>query len=108
MDKVTKQIENMLFDVFGLCPDYKIQWIEGEWIDYYPPHINYPHWRQIDPYAYPEKVRVRLNEHRTTLESGLVVSAYFAVDHSSHTIFLRIIKVGGRDSFGKVYTKTNE
>lgn len=107
MDKVTKPIENMLFDVFGLCPDYKIQWIEGEWIEYYPAHIKYPHWSQIDPYSYPEKVRVHLNEHRTTL-SGLVVSAYFAVEHSSHTIFLRIIKVGGGDSFGKINTAYNE
>jgi hypothetical protein len=106
MDKVTKQIENMLFDVFGLCPDYKIQWIEGEWIEFYP-LFSYTDWEH-NTTTYPEKVRVRLNEHKTTLESGLVVSAHFAVIHSSHTIFLRILKVSGGDSFGKVYTAYNE
>lgn len=104
MDKVTPQVHNMLFEIFGLCPEYEVRWTDNEWIEYYrPPHINFKFGGgENDYYAYPNKVRLHLNEHKTILENGLCVSSFFAVDHASKAIFLRIIKVNGGESFGKV------
>jgi len=110
MDKIEEQANNMLFEVFGLCPEYKVQWTDSEWIEFYaPPNYNrsylYPDWRKIDPYPkYPEKTRLHLNEHKTLLNNGLCVSAHFAVCHPARTIYLRIIKMTGGDAYYKVST----
>jgi hypothetical protein len=107
MDKITEQTNNMLFEVFGLCPEYKVQWTDSEWIEFYSaPDYKFT-WRHLDSSPipirdFPERVRLHLNEHKTLLASGLCVSAHFAVHHPSKTIYLRIMKVQGGDAYCKV------
>jgi hypothetical protein len=113
MDKITEQTNNMLFEVFGLCPEYKVVWTEHEWREYYvsPSYDGrwvfggIPDWRSVDPYSLPEKVRLHLTEHKTLLANGLCVSAYFAVCHPARTIYLRIMKVTGGDAYCQVSNK---
>lgn len=99
MDKVTTQVNNMLFEIFGLCPEYEVRWTDNEWIEYYrPPHFSFGK----SDYDYPRLTRLHLNEHKTISGDGVCVSAYFAVDHPSKIIFLRVIKMSGEEVFGKV------
>ncbi len=99
MDKINLQINTMLFEIFGLCPEYEVRWTDNEWIEYYrAPSFSFGK----SDYAYPNKARLHLNEHKTISGDGVCVSAYFAVDHSSRIIFLRAIRVNGGDAFGKI------
>ena len=104
MDKITESIHNMLFDAFGLCPEYEIVRTEAEWIEFYAAPEP-PFWAKYNPqsYVYPDKVRIHLDEHQVKLSNGNCVVAYFAVHHRMKRIYLQIIKITGGDAYCKVY-----
>ena len=105
MDNTTRQVNNMLFDVFGLCPEYEIRWTEHEWVEFYSMSMRAYTTNSYSksPAMFPtDRTRLRLNEHKVMTDGGIEVSANFAVDHPSKTIFLGIIRIGGHEAFGKV------
>ena len=98
MDKQTEHINKILFDIFGLSPEYKVVWTDKEWFEFYEPDymFKYSYTTDYTPInAYPTKTRLHINEHQTKLDSGVVVSAKFAVHHPSRTIYLQIVDIGG-------------
>ena len=101
MDKIEEQIDNLLFDVFGLCPEYKVTRTDLEWVEIYKePNYDEP----PNDFLELEKVRLRLNEHKAFQDNGLWVSAHFAVYHPGKTIYFRITELEGQKMYYKVST----
>jgi len=93
MDKQTEYINSIIFEVFGLCPEYKIVWMKDEWIEFYEsPQLS---WTMTDKVFTSGRVRLHLVEHQVKLDSGMVVAACFAVHHPMKTIYLRVLDFGG-------------
>ena len=102
MENQIEETMKTLFEVFGICPDYKAQFTEDSWIEYYEPPINiykqvptYDYHKPefelgIDKISYPQSKRVYLNQHTVKTEDGLEVTANFAVNHLMKTVFLKI------------------
>lgn len=94
MDKQTERINGILFDVFGLCPDYRVVWTDKEWFEFYEPIFPRP-FDKYEDRIYPNMQRLHITEHQTKLDSGIVVSAKFIVHHQSRTIYLQVVDIGG-------------
>jgi hypothetical protein len=99
VDRQTEHINKILFDIFGLSPEYKVVWTDKEWFEFYEPDFTFRYNYNASGYApindYPIKNRMHITEHQTKLDSGVVVSAKFAVHHASRTIYLQIVDIGG-------------
>ena len=103
MDQIEPQISKLLFDHFGLCPDYTIQTTDLDWIELFRPAEFLP---KVGEYAskiavLPLRFRLYLNEHRVKVDANWI-TARFAVDHPSKSIFLKISRLESGDSFATV------
>jgi hypothetical protein len=89
---------SILFDSFGLCPEYKVVWVDGDYVSYYNPVfqdfssvLNNEDGKSTFEYNRKEKY---LDYHSAILENGKTVSARFTVAHELKTIFLKV-SIGG-------------
>ena len=109
---MTKQEEqDMLFELFGLCPDYEVYKVEGEWVEYYEPtttnfkdvptydYHKSEYEKGVDSIFYPNSIRLHLNVHTVENEDGISIMARFAVSHPLKRIFLLVTPMG---EFGRI------
>lgn len=87
--------ENLLFTRFGLCPDYKVMLVEGEWVEFYLPPGNLPLYSKLPDTVIPiNAVRLHLDTHLVEMENNITASARFAVSHENKIIFLQVTRLG--------------
>lgn len=98
MDKIEVQIGKVLFEAFGLCPEYAIQVTNLEWIEIYRPFKMTSIVEDASDFFEPLKVRFNLNRHKVEID-GNWISSNFAVDHISKTIFVRVTEIDGGSYF---------
>jgi hypothetical protein len=103
MDIREKGIDKeFLFSEFGLCPDYKIVQVDGEWVEFYEPSVDFYSYSprpQSDDLIFPKTVRLHLDNHLVEMKNGLTLSARFAVSHENKIIFLQVTPMG---EFGNI------
>ena len=94
-----QDVNNLLFDTFGLPPEYRVLWTDVEWVEFYePPNlIGFARYESklADSYTYPNKKRLHLNKHTVVTENGIEISANFAVHHQARTIWFRVMSIKG-------------
>jgi hypothetical protein len=88
-----------LFDSFGLCPEYKVVWVNGDYVSYHNPipqdysAISDNNGKLSSIFEYNRKKR-HLDNHIVTLENGRSISACFTVAHELKTVFLKVSPIG--------------
>jgi len=102
---IRPEAENLLLE-FGLCPDYSVMQVEGEWVEYYEPpspeDINVAFHAAIYKPNEPlsvKRTRLHLNTHTVELTTGVILSANFAVSHTTKMIWLQVTPMG---EFGRM------
>jgi hypothetical protein len=92
----------ILFTHFGLCPEYKIMEVEGEWVEFHTPPEIIPLWGKLPDTSIPyiETSRLHLVTHLVEMSNGSTLSARFAVSHKNKIIFLQVSPISGE--FGKL------
>jgi hypothetical protein len=98
MDNQNEINREVLFSRFGLCPDYKVMIVEGEWVEFYAPPEMLPLWDNSST-PYVENTRLHLDTHLVETDRGITLSARFAVSHTNKMIFLQVSTTG---EFGEI------
>jgi len=103
--------KEMLFEKFGLCPDYTVVYTDSDTIEYskspqekYKKFTTYDYHKPefepgLDRMVYPEKASLHLDTHTVEMENGMKIHARFAVSHSERVIFLKVSPLG---EFGRI------
>lgn len=103
-----KDIDNLVYEVFGICPDYKIVWVDDiNDVVVSDPHPDFKaYWNSPYPKNLGEfKTRkLHLNHRTVKTENGMVVEADFAVLHYSRAVYIRICKMQGNSVYARAYS----
>ena len=98
--------KQLLYSIFGLCPDYQIVFTEEDYCEIYESPRTTSWWvrtfdyhkpkfeEEVDSIVYPDAYRLHLDKHTVELHNGSSVTANFAVSHANKMIFLKVSKVG--------------
>jgi len=99
-----REDKQLLYSIFGLCPDYQIVFTEEDYCEVYEPRTTKEKYRymnalSLEEIIYPDAYRLHLDKHSVELHDGSIVTANFAVSHATKMIFLKISR---NSEFGRI------